>query len=137
MRWTVARPTPLPEKSSACVKPLESAEELVDICHVKTRPVIANEVDFLPVLLRHAKLDFRLRLFPGELPRVAEQVLEDHPQQPRITFGRDPLRHYAFDVALWLSVVEVRQDDFRHRAEVHLLVAHLAAADARQVQEIV
>src|SRR6266851_5163362 len=119
------------------VKPLESAEKLVDISHVETGAIIADEVDLVPVLLRHPKLDSRLRLFPGELPRVAEQVVEHHPQQPRITFGREPLRDYAFDAALRLSIVKVRQDGFRHRAEVHLLMAHLAAADARQVQEIV
>ena len=119
------------------VKPLESAEEFADIRHVETGAIIADEVDLLPILLRHAQLDPGLRLFLRELPRVAEQVLEYHLQQPRITLGRDPLRDYALDAALRLAVLEIRQDDFGHRAEIHLLVAHLAAADARQVQEIV
>src|SRR5260370_7531375 len=56
------------------VKPLESAEELVDICHVKTRPVIAAEVDFLPPPLPHPTLDFRFSLFPLQLPPLAHST---------------------------------------------------------------
>ena len=51
MRCTVARPIPVPSKSSARCKPLEHAEQLIFVFHVEADTVVANLNDDRPFLL--------------------------------------------------------------------------------------
>jgi len=87
--------------------------------------------------MRNAEFDPCLRFINGELPCVAEQILEHHPEQARIAVADDAFSDDAFDAALRRGGPELLQDNPRHRTEVHDLLAHLAARDPRQIQKVV
>lgn len=82
------------------VQPLESAEQLVHVCHVEAGAIVADEVSRTSVLMRNAEFDPCLRFINGELPCVAEQILEHHPEQARIAVADDAFADDAFDAAL-------------------------------------
>src|SRR5215212_5013992 len=89
------QPYARPLKLVLPVQPLESPEQLVRVRLVEARPVVPHVVDGgeqtgtgLPV---RAELYARLRFPLGELPRVAEQVLERHLEQADVPPGFDVL----------------------------------------------
>jgi hypothetical protein len=75
---------------AVAVETLERAEELRRKLHVETGAVIADKVDRQFPTLGPAHLDSRDPA-RGELPCVAEQVIEDDAEQPRVADRRDPL----------------------------------------------
>src|SRR6266508_366386 len=97
---------------------LERREQLVRIRHVEPCAVVAHEKYSLhrcsgPCLgggvwrlpagdsRRHnSKLNPRLLSFRGELPRIAEQVLQRQPQQLRVSHGLETGGHDRFDLPL-------------------------------------
>src|SRR3546814_15332196 len=65
------------------VQALKGAKELVGMCHVETRSVVADEIGVLPLVAAAAELDAGRRAPGGELPGVAQQVLQSDLQQLR------------------------------------------------------
>src|SRR3989344_2490003 len=63
-------------------QPRERAEEPIGVRHVEPGPVVADPVYRLVVVASHAALDAGALGPPGELPRVAQQILQRDPQQP-------------------------------------------------------
>src|SRR3546814_5904579 len=51
------------------------------MCHVETRSVVADEIGVLPLVAAAAELDAGRRAPGGELPGVAQQVLQSDLQQ--------------------------------------------------------
>src|SRR5262249_53983716 len=76
------------------VQPLKRREELVRILHVEAGAVVAHEADAAPFRRRRTELDFRTGHLRGELPCVAEEVLEQNAQQPRVALAG----HARFDM---------------------------------------
>src|SRR3546814_15624138 len=75
------------------VQALKGAKELVGMCHVETRSVVADEIGVLPLVAAAAELDAGRRAPGGELPGVAQQVLQSDLQQ----LGISPYDHGRLD----------------------------------------
>ena len=58
------------------VQSVERIEELLGMSHIKTDAVVADEIGRHPLVLDDAEFDSRARAFLGELPGIAEQVLQ-------------------------------------------------------------
>src|SRR6185369_16124363 len=74
-----ANPEPLELRCTG--EALEGDEELLRIRHVKSFPIVTNEPGLLTVDLGQAELDNRLLSLAGVFPGVAEEVVQDHPQE--------------------------------------------------------
>ena len=72
------------------MEPLEHAEEVVGIQRIETHAVVPDEIDGFSRIRDHAELDAGLGLFRGELPGVADQILEHLAQQTRIAVRLEP-----------------------------------------------
>src|SRR5512135_2588103 len=67
-------------KFAHCVKPLKNAEELVDVCHIETDAIIADEDHRShSIIHRAADLDLRDRPRTGELQSIGNQVKQGEP----------------------------------------------------------
>ena len=69
------------------VQALEGAEQLLGVRHVEAGAVVPDEEDALGALAVGADLDARRGLLAGELPGVAQQVLERRGEQASIAAG--------------------------------------------------
>jgi len=58
----------------------------------------------------------RLLEFRGVFPGVAEKILKDVAQQPRVGFGGKPRGDGKFDLALWFQFLEGAGDGGGHGA---------------------
>src|SRR5215217_3769626 len=88
------------------VQPLEGPEQLVRVRLVEAGPVVPHVVNGseetwtrVPV---GAELYARLRFPGGELPRVAEQVLERHLEQAHVSPGHEVIPDHELDLPPWL-----------------------------------
>jgi hypothetical protein len=113
---------------------LEREEVLAGVRLVEPDAVIPDVVDGLAPLLLDAELYLRLGLSRGDLLGVAQQVLERHPEQPRIPRDRETV---GYDEPRGVPAAQVVGHPPREGAQVNLLAPHLLARDAREVQEIV
>src|SRR5579862_5648115 len=118
-------------KLRGAVQPLEWLEELVRIGHVEPGAVVAHEEAGLPAHLRAAKLDVAGGMLGGELPGVAQQILQHNPQQPPVAAGHQVAGDIERDAALRLPGLEAAGDSSRHLAQVCTLAAHLRTAEVR------
>src|SRR5688572_13402802 len=89
---------------------LERGEELVYVSHVEPRTVVPHEVGRAGFLLHYADLDSRLRCLRGELPRIAQQVLEEHPHEPAVGVDGQPFRYDDVDRTLGLPSAQLFGD---------------------------
>jgi hypothetical protein len=71
------------------VEALERAEELLGVRHVESGAVVAYEEGARAILLGDSELDARARGLRGELPGVAEQILENCAGQVRVGVALD------------------------------------------------
>src|SRR2546428_3802060 len=67
------------------VQALEHAEQLVCVLHVEAGPIVPDQEGPLAAHIGGSEFDLRPRLFRGVLPAVAEQIIEGHPQQARVS----------------------------------------------------
>src|SRR3546814_14415820 len=74
------------------------------MCHVETRSVVADEIGVLPLVAAAAELDAGRRAPGGELPGVAQQVLQSDLQQ----LGIAPYDHGRLDHEVRHPVRSVR-----------------------------
>src|SRR5882724_1924837 len=81
-----------PWKIACVVQTLECLEQLSGIRHVETRAIVADEADGLALDLDLADLDLGRRAVAGELPRVADQVVEDDPEEAGIALRLNGVR---------------------------------------------
>src|SRR5215213_10167446 len=123
------------------VQPLESPEQLVRVRLVEARPVVPHVVDGgerigtgLPVC---AELYARLRFPVGELPRVAEQVLERHLEQADIPPGFDVLPRRELDVPPRLRGPQVLDYLQRKAGQVDGFPAQGPASHPRKFQQVI
>src|SRR3546814_3920742 len=91
-------------KLAGVVQALKGAKELVGMCHVETRSVVADEIGVLPLVAAAAELDAGRRAPGGELPGVAQQVLQSDLQQ----LGIAPYDHGRLDHEVRHPVRRVR-----------------------------
>jgi hypothetical protein len=73
------------------VQPLKHAEELRRIRHVEAGSVVTNEVCWLSAILASTEFDAGFRPPRGELPRVAQQVVEHDTEEPFIPMRKQPV----------------------------------------------
>src|SRR5215204_1243207 len=123
------------------VQPLEGAEELVCIRLVEAGPVVAHVVNGgwqtwagCPV---GAELYARLFFPGGELPRVAEQVLERHLEQARICPGHNVLSGHELDFSFRLRCPKFLDYPHGEAGQVHAFPAQGPASNPREVEQVV
>src|SRR5918911_2704180 len=123
------------------MQPLEGAEELVRVGHLEARPVVAHVVDrdAAPAreLLVQAELYPGLGLLTGKLPGVADQVLQSHPEELRVSPGLEPRLGRELHLPLRSGLPHLLGHLFGQRAQVYALAAHGAAGHAREAQQVV
>src|SRR3712207_766704 len=90
------QPYPRPLQLLRTVQTLKRSKELLRIRHLKTRPVVRDVVDgdapLAAELLVLAELYLRLGLLLFcELPRVAYEVDQRYPEEPRVSPDLKPL----------------------------------------------
>src|SRR5829696_2480940 len=123
------------------VQPLEGAEELVGVGHLEARPVVAHVVDrdAAPAaeLLLHPELYAGLGLLRGELPGVADQVLQSHPEEPRVPPDLDPLLGRELHLSLRPRLPQTLGHLLGQGAQSYALAVHGAARHAREAQQVV
>src|SRR5215216_2152612 len=123
------------------VQPLEGAEELVHVGHLEARPVVAHVVDrdATPYreLLVNAKLYTGLGFLRGELPGVADQVLQSHPEEPPIPPDLEHLLRRALHRPLRPRFPQALGHLLGQSAQVHALAVHAASSHARETQKVV
>src|SRR5256885_1993680 len=86
-------------KFVCAMQSLEYAEELVLILHVKTRPVVADEIDLLAFLLPRANLDNCRFPLSRIFNRVRKQIDPDLFQQRRVAFARRQIADAQINLA--------------------------------------
>src|SRR5215212_772516 len=118
------------------VQALEGAEELVGIGHVETHSVVSHEVRRCAFELCEAELYACSRLIARELPRVAQEVLQHHPQQPLVAFCHNPILQDKLHLPFGVALFELSGKAPDQGAQVNPLVAHLAARHAGEAQEV-
>src|SRR5713226_10052427 len=119
------------------VQALEHAEQLVRVLHVEAGAVVPDHEGPAAVDVDGAEFDARLRLLGGVLPAVAEEILEDNPQQTGVSLRLEPRGDREFHLPFWGGVLQLGYDVLRDAAQVHRLAAHLRAGDPRELEQVV
>src|SRR3569832_1859509 len=97
------------------VPPLEGAEQLVGVGHVEPRAVVAHKKDRLGIALLRGDLQPRVGALGGELPGVADQVLQHRLHERRIRADLDARLDLRLHFAVRLGLAEAGQDPVRQR----------------------
>src|SRR5580658_7427204 len=121
-----------PREVGGRVQPLERAEELAHVSHVKPRSVVTNEKSPDPALRGETDLDTSLGALAGKLPGVAKKVLHDDRQQARVAFGRQAVLHDNLDVARRVGFAKPFADASGDVREIDPFLTHLGATKARE-----
>src|SRR5690348_8534595 len=116
---------------------LEGAEKLVRVGHVESRPVVADKESSRAIFAYCTEFDTRAFTFCGKLPGVAQEVIENDPQESRITLNVQAISDLKLSTSVGLSSLKVRGHRARDVAEIHSSFRHLASTDARECQQIV
>ena len=74
-----------------------------------------------PAVIRRPERDLRLRALAGELPGIAQEILERDLEQGRITLRRQRVRQRDVDLAIGISPAELRQQCSFVGRQVHPL----------------
>ena len=119
------------------VQTLEHPKQLVRVLHVEAGPVVPDQEDPLSVPGDRCEFDPGPRLFCGVFPTVAQQVLENHSQQPRVAPRFEPLGNRDFHLPLRSGPLELRRDLPCDLAQVHDLAAHFRSAETGEFQQVV
>ena len=130
------------------VEALEGGEQLVGEGHVEAGAVVADVVDGGAAGLLAAELDARGGLVAGELPGVAEEVVEEEAEEVGVALDDEVAGGEEVDGAAGvagtellddlvgeLGEVEVEEDDLGAVGEVGELAAGFGAADAGEGEE--
>jgi hypothetical protein len=116
----------------ARMKALEGSEEPLRVRHREADAVVAHEeraiaspigVALRRPQLRAPDLDQGALARGRELPRVAEEVLEDRAQEARVALDVQPLRDHELDRASRLSRRQLVGDRAREGAQIDRLAA--------------
>src|SRR5882724_6008525 len=116
---------------------LKDTEQFLGMEHVETGSVVADEIGRVPLANRCRELDARRIARSGELPRIAEQILEHHPEQPPIAFRNEIGRDRGLDAPIRLGALQLEIDAAGQCAQVDPLVPKLVSRPARQCQQSV
>src|SRR6185436_17784640 len=118
----------------ATVQALEGLEQLRGVDRIEADAVVADEVN---ALFRAAQLDARLWLLAGELPGVAEEVLEGDGGQGGIDLRLEARGDLHRDGAAGVALAQVLDDACPQRAEIHALALQGGARDLGQREQVV
>ncbi len=116
---------------------LKRSEQLVGVRHVEPGAVVAHEIDTLAISVGTAKLDFGVLPVAGELPRVAQQVLEGDLHKRPVSTSRQAGRDLEVDFPVRPVALKLLGDLRAQLAEVQTLVLHLGAGQAGELEQIV
>jgi len=105
-------------KLAAGVKSLERLEEAVSIALIESGSVVADKEDTGFAPMRAAELNPRDIASTSELPRVAQQVLQDNLHQAGIGVYLAFRLNDGFDMAVRSCFAEALKDGTRHMAQV-------------------
>ena len=119
------------------MQPLEHPEQLVDIGHVESGAVVANEIGRRRAVGENAELDFGGVPPAGKFPGVAKQVLQHHPQQTRIAFDDEIGSGDGRNRTVRSRLAQPRRDGQRQVRQIDRLEPHFAARDPRQREHAV
>ena len=128
---------PVPGKSRSLWSRWKAPNSLPAKVELKPAPSSRTKKASLPPALGLAELDGRPRVLGRELPGVAEQVLQDDPQQAGVAVRGQPRLDHEVGLPTWLQPLQFRRDRPGEGAEVHSLALHVAAGQAGQLQQVV
>ena len=118
------------------VKPTDYPElPFIGMEHVEAGSVVANTIRRVPIAYRSRELNVRWIARPRELPRIAEQILKRHPEEPSIAVGDEIVGDHGLDTPIGLGTLQLEIDAASQRAQVDPLVPELVARDASQGQQ--
>src|ERR1700694_1113760 len=83
------------------------------------------------------EVDAAVLVWSGELPGVAQQVLEDGRDELAVGLGDDSVLDLEVDAAGWVESRELRGDSSRDAAQIDGLRAHLDSGDPRELENVV
>ncbi len=104
---------------------------------IETGPVVPDEERGVPVGLQRAELDARRGRLGRELPRVAEQVLQQNLDEAGIGLGDQTLFDHEGHRAVRLGPAERFADASAEAGEVHRRAVQLLSLDLRELEEVV
>src|SRR5258708_217189 len=114
---------------------LKGAEQFLTISQVEAGAVVANKICRVTVADRSRKLDARRIARSGELPGIAEQILEHHLEQPSIALGHETVGNRGLDASVGPRPLQLGIDVAGQRAQVDPFVPEIAARDTSQRQQ--
>src|ERR1700722_7093963 len=125
-------------KLAGRVQPLERSEQLVHVLGVETGAVVPHVTADGGVPGRPgAELDRRCVPARGELPGVAQQVLQDRADEPTVGLRQRWTPDDEIDVAVRLVALEFLGDQCGLRAEIHRSEVQFGPCDAGEVQQVI
>ena len=119
------------------VQALERSEELVRVSLIEADAVVADEEDPLGAPRLGADLDRGRVALGGELPRVAEEVVEHRREQARVAVGDELVLHAEVDLAPGVTGAEPVAGLAGQAAEVDLLPQEVGPRQAREAEQAV
>src|SRR5262249_20782615 len=114
---------------------LEWDKEFVRIRHIESGAVVPDITGPFAVNLHCAELDERFLPYAGVFPGVAEEVIEDHPQQVPIPVYGKSVGNPERDPALRLAQLQFHSNLLRHDGKVNHFPAQLDAGQAGEVEQ--
>ena len=123
-------------KLALIVQPFEGGKQIGGARHVESCPVVPHEIGSRAVALRQgAKFNPRPRALGRELPRVANQILQHHSQQPRVALDGQPLGNDPIHQAVRVFLLQFSRDGFGQGAQIdpvqdQLVTGHIGQTPA-------
>jgi hypothetical protein len=126
---------PVPGNLIRGVKPLERAEELVRIDHVKAGTVVTHEIHWGTLLIDGTELDLGFRLTAREFPRVSDQILERHAHERSVADSNDSWSDIELHFPLRVDALQFRRNGPRERTQVDHIATHFLPRNPRQHEQ--
>ena len=121
---------PRARKVRGAVQSLKRPEELFGIGHVKTRSVVADKMDGALTALLAPDFNPRRGHLSGELPAIADQVLQHHPHQSPVGVGCESILNVHLDLSARISFPQVSRHGAGDVGQIGAAAPELGAAHA-------
>src|SRR3954453_13693070 len=119
------------------VQPLKHAKEFIDVLHVESHTIVANEEYGFVLAGRAPDFDHGLLAGAGVLDGVGEQVLQNEPQHGRITADLEQLSYLPGDIPSLHLEPHIVQRLLHELVYINDAEAHLGAPHAGEVEKVV
>src|SRR5437588_13038821 len=114
------------------VQSLEGAEQHIGIFHIESHAIVFYEKRLLALLpWRDSEFNARLRTRGGELPGIAEQIVEHNLQERWIAKGQHAPGDAKGYVTIRLACLHLLTDALHQRAKIDSFAIHLSSGHAR------